>query len=371
MSVYFLTNSPHGLRDKMFDVDSERHKTLRAPNNIYWGELKLAFERFGVASHTFDFWNKNIARSDDVLFVMNHPGETFLWRVMYYFKFFKERGGHILARRRFLNENYRYFSKRILIQIEPWVAQPYVYKNLEEIRVSGVYTKIFIHSRGYGDAYGFFDYFQYWNRSIISSVFDEPKNKFLTLINGNVTPHAFSSIIQGRRFREFYGERLKAIRYFSVVPGFDLYGWRWDKMPRHPFYFYYGKYTRRAWKGAPEDKTKILGQYKFAICFENCEVPGWISEKIYDCFAAGCIPVYLGAPDIYSYVPAECFIDFRKFSVRSGATFNRKSYEGLHKFLVSLSDERLQEYRIAIKKFLASRTKEGKSADDFVKEVLV
>ncbi len=348
------------MRDRIFDASLAPKQALRAPNNIFWDEFGKALRRAGIIPHTFDLWNKDVAKPDDILFVMNHPGETFLWRAMYFLKFFKERGGFILARRRFLNDNYKFFSKRILLQIEPWVAMPYVYKHLEKIRASGVYTKIFLHSRGYGDAYGFFDYFQYWNRNITSDLFDSPKEKFLTLMNGNVTPHALSAKIKGRRFHEFYGERIKAIRYFSAVPGFDLYGWRWDKMPRHPFYFYYGKYAKKAWKGAPEDKTVALSPYKFSICFENCEAPSWISEKIYDCFAAGCIPVYLGAPDIADFVPPECFIDFRKF----------KSYEELHKFLVSLSEEKLQGYRNAIRAFLASRTKNGKTPDDFVKEIL-
>ena len=368
MNLYILTSNPHGLQDTMFDVDRDRAQTLRAPNNIYWTELKLALARVGVTAHTFDLWNKEVAGPDDILLVINHPGETFLWRAIYRIKFWRERGGHFLRKRRFLNDNYKYFAKRILIQIEPWVVQPYVYARIEKIRASGIYTKIFIHSRGYGGAYAFFDYFQYWNRSIVSSVFDEPKQKFLTFMNGNITPHALHATIGGKRFRELYGERLKAIRYFSAVPGFDLYGWRWNKMPRHPLYFYYGRYAKRVWRGTPEDKAKTLGQYKFSICFENCEVPGWISEKIYDCFAAGCIPIYLGAPDITSYVPADCFIDFRKFSAQDGS-ITKKSYEELHKFLVSLPGERLQQYREAIRSFLASRTK-SKSIDDFAKELL-
>lgn len=180
-------------------------------------------------------------------------------------------------------------------------------------------------------------------------------------MNGNAAPHSFRAKIQGQSCRELYGERLKAIRYFSAVPGFDLYGWRWDKMPKHPLYFHYGKYAKRAWKGSPEDKTKIMGEYKFAICFENCEAPGWISEKIYDCFAAGCIPVYFGAPDITSYVPAECFIDFRKF----------KNYKELHQFLSSLSGEEMSGYREAIRQFLVKSVKENKSIEDFAKAILI
>ncbi|MDP2598924.1 MAG: glycosyltransferase family 10, partial [Candidatus Liptonbacteria bacterium] len=314
MNLYVLTNSSHGLRDQFFDASSVRHHAVRAPNNIFWQEFGDALRRAGITPHTFDMWNKDVARPDDILVSMNHPGEPFLWRAMYYLKYFKQRGGHVLARNRFFYENYKYFSKRILLEIEPWVSQPYVFDRLDRIRDSGVYTKIILHCRGYGDSYGNFDYFRYWNKDITSHLFDAPKGKFLCIVNGNVTPHALWSRIGGKWYRELYGERLQAIRYFSEVPGFDLYGWRWDQMPRHPFYFYYGKYARKAWRGAPEDKTVAMAPYKFAICFENCEAPSWVTEKIYDCFSAGCIPVYYGAPDIAEIVPPECFIDFRKFA---------------------------------------------------------
>lgn len=370
MNLYFLPSNPHGLKDRMFDVESDRRQTLRAPNNIYWSELKIALEKLGVTVHTFDLWSKDLAKSDDVLLVMNHPGETFFWRALYSLKNFLTRKENFMAqKRKFLLQNYRHFSKRILIQIEPWVVQPYVYNDLEKTRSSGIYTNIFIHSTGYGKPYKFFDYFFYWNRSILSPVFDNPKNKFLALLNGNVAPHALHAKIQGKLFRELYGERLRAIRYFSRFPGFDLFGWRWDQRPRHPLYLHFGKYAKKAWRGSPEDKSKTLSEYKFSICFENCEVPGWISEKIYDCFAAGCIPIYLGAPDITAYVPASCFIDFRKFADFKGV-INETSYKKLHEFLNSLSDKKLQEYRDSIREFLISRTRGGKGVEDFAKELL-
>jgi hypothetical protein len=41
---------------------------------------------------------------------------------------------------------------------------------------------------------------------------------------------------------------------------------------------------------------------------------GWITEKIFDCFYSGTIPVYLGAPDIDDWIRADCFVDMRGFS---------------------------------------------------------
>ncbi|RTJ49124.1 hypothetical protein C3H65_09165 [Campylobacter jejuni] len=41
-------------------------------------------------------------------------------------------------------------------------------------------------------------------------------------------------------------------------------------------------------------KRKWLQNYKFNICFENSSAPGYTSEKIFQAFAAGCIPIYWG-----------------------------------------------------------------------------
>lgn len=45
-------------------------------------------------------------------------------------------------------------------------------------------------------------------------------------------------------------------------------------------------------------KEEGLCDYMFSIAMENCEVPGYFTEKILDCFATGTIPVYLGDPTI-------------------------------------------------------------------------
>ena len=52
----------------------------------------------------------------------------------------------------------------------------------------------------------------------------------------------------------------------------------------------------------------------FALCLENVQYPGYVTEKIIECYVAGVIPLYLGAPDIDSFVPKDSFIDLRNFS---------------------------------------------------------
>ncbi len=102
--------------------------------------------------------------------------------------------------------------------------------------------------------------------------------------------------------------------------------------------------SRRVWHGATDDKIATLGKYRFAICYENQILKGWITEKIFDCFRAGTVPVYWGAPDIDSHVPPDCFVDKRRFA----------SYPELRDFLHQLSPAEVQGYRDAGRRFLSS-----------------
>lgn len=52
-----------------------------------------------------------------------------------------------------------------------------------------------------------------------------------------------------------------------------------------------------------EDKLRFLRDYRFNICPENSDAPGYVTEKIWHAHAAGCVPVYWGSgnrpePDI-------------------------------------------------------------------------
>jgi hypothetical protein len=41
-----------------------------------------------------------------------------------------------------------------------------------------------------------------------------------------------------------------------------------------------------------DSKKNTLEKYKFSICYENArDIPGYITEKIFDCFFAGCVPI--------------------------------------------------------------------------------
>jgi alpha-1,3-fucosyltransferase 10 len=61
-------------------------------------------------------------------------------------------------------------------------------------------------------------------------------------------------------------------------------------------------------------KLATLAQYPFALAFENACEPDYVTEKIFDAYWAGAIPVYLGAPNIADFVPQGSFIDASRYA---------------------------------------------------------
>jgi len=183
------------------------------------------------------------------------------------------------------------------------------------------------------------------------------------------------AMIVGHKFKkhplELYTERIKAIRWFEENhPGdFDLYGIGWDK------YYFKGILSKLnrfdtlrkimkprfpSYKGPIESKKEIYKRYKFAICYENArDIPGYITEKIFDCFFAGCVPIYWGAPNITDHIPANTFIDRRNF----------KTYEKLYQYLKNMSDGECKGYLDAIKGFIKSDKIYPFSAEYFAKKI--
>ncbi len=142
---------------------------------------------------------------------------------------------------------------------------------------------------------------------------------------------------------DLYIERLKAVAQFAGRPDFDTFGQGWDRhhpaVPRrlHAAFL-------RAYRGLAHGKLATLAGYRFALCLENSSFPGYISEKIFDCFFAGTVPVYLGAPDVQDYIPADCYVDLGQFG----------DYAELERFLDSLDDASTRRYVEAATEFLRS-----------------
>ena len=53
-----------------------------------------------------------------------------------------------------------------------------------------------------------------------------------------------------------------------------------------------------------KSKLLLLARYKFYLAFENCNVEDYVSEKLFDGFFAGTVPIYMGAPNARRFLPA-------------------------------------------------------------------
>lgn len=133
---------------------------------------------------------------------------------------------------------------------------------------------------------------------------------------------------------EIYSERRKVARWFDghANTRMDVFGKPAMDTPNY--------------RGVSENKADTLSRYRYALCFENTYHPlwtrGYLTEKILDCMASLTIPVYYGCSNIEELVPADCFIDYRKFS----------SLEELDETLQSMSDEEYLGYTERMRSFV-------------------
>ncbi|NCP72633.1 MAG: hypothetical protein COW76_01130 [Shewanella sp. CG18_big_fil_WC_8_21_14_2_50_42_11] len=202
------------------------------------------------------------------------------------------------------------------------------------------------------------------------------KKKLGVLIAGNKKPKP--SLDLELLKLDLYNERERAIRWFEKnhLADFDLYGVGWDK------YRFTGPKVIRAlnrlpwvpqvtqklmglsypsYKGMVDHKKPVMEQYRFSICYENArDIPGYITEKIFDSFFAGCVPVYWGANNITDYIPKNCFIDKRKFA----------SYKELYEFLATMSGEVYMAYLDNIENYLNSEQALPFKSEGFVRTIM-
>lgn len=71
------------------------------------------------------------------------------------------------------------------------------------------------------------------------------------------------------------------------------------------------------------DKIRFIGQYKFTIAFENSMLPGYTTEKLFDCFKAGTIPIYWGNPEVTRDVNPKAFINCNDYGNDFDAVIQR------------------------------------------------
>lgn len=172
---------------------------------------------------------------------------------------------------------------------------------------------------------------------------------------------------------ELYSKRVEAIKWFEQhhIEDFEFFGIGWDEYKLQNKYInFVFKKTKLSklfkpdfpsYQGKVDSKKEVLERFKFAICYENArDIPGYITEKIFDCLFAGCVPVYWGANNIEDYVSKDCFVDAREFS----------SYDSMYNYLISMSDEEYLHRLDSIESYIQSGQIQQFSANTFVQSIL-
>lgn len=66
--------------------------------------------------------------------------------------------------------------------------------------------------------------------------------------------------------------------------------------------------------GDEKTKKEYIKHFKFNLCFDNSDYPGWITEKIIHPLIEGVIPIYWGCEDVGNDFNTKSFIHFRDFN---------------------------------------------------------
>lgn len=175
---------------------------------------------------------------------------------------------------------------------------------------------------------------------------------------------------------ELYSLRRKAITFFDGFDNyFDLYGKGFDqnivscfgdnilqRILRRLFLRNHQNFLINNYRGIAKNKIETVSRYKYSFVTENSKAQkGYITEKIFDSFIAGTIPIYFGPENITDYIPQNCFIDFRKFD----SLYSLKSY------IDQISTKEYNYFLDNIIRFLYSNRYEKFTQSSFVKSFML
>tara|TARA_R110002111_G_scaffold260215_4_gene331295 strand:- start:620 stop:1021 length:402 start_codon:yes stop_codon:yes gene_type:complete len=106
-----------------------------------------------------------------------------------------------------------------------------------------------------------------------------------------------------------------------------------------------------------ELKSEGTNPYMFQIAMENARRENYFADKIYDCFVAGTIPIYWGAPNVGDY-----------FDMRGILSFEHPAE--LKEILLSLNQEKYESMYDGVKENF-ERVKHYLRPDDLLYESII
>lgn len=174
-----------------------------------------------------------------------------------------------------------------------------------------------------------------------------------------------------------YAKRRETINWFqdNNPEDFDLFGLGWEAgtlafqtnpelqrlLRKFGLLRLFPRRKYSSWRGRVERKRDVLGDYRFGFCYENTtEIPGYITEKIFDVMMAGTVPVYLGPENAARHIPKGCFVDRRDFP----------DHAKLYAYLTNMPEACYRGYLEAIRDFLCGTKSYPFSINCFIETLL-
>jgi hypothetical protein len=229
-------------------------------------------------------------------------------------------------------------AKKILICEEPPVVVPQMY----EKEIFDLFDIVLTWNPDLVDNKKIFQFYYPVVKAPVRGLPTFKQRHILTQISGNK-----SSKVPN----ELYSLRRKAINYF-------------EKHPKKDFRFFGGGWsnTFRTYGGVVDSKLSVLQNYRFSLCFENTSrIRGYVTEKIFDCLQAGCVPVYFGATDINQYISSECYVRWENFN----------NFKDLYAYLEAMPKKEYLRYVKNARTFLASDRAKLFSMQHFVNTIML
>ena len=327
LTVYIDPSSEHFLQDRLFDAADPRLNRDGTLLPFVRVREQLAHEGIGV-------YTADRLRNGEHLGDVNH-----FWSI-----------GMLDSYRQFVGRSD--VSLRGFMLFEPPLVSPSMYAALPALTRD--FAEVFVHNTD-GDGYSLdgvdrarlrkFHWPQpyadvvepYWGRR-------ERSNRLVVIAGHHKPRHGLP---------EFYSRRIEAVAALSKLGCIDLFGRGWERWwGRSSMWLPYWLNRRglmRAYRGACESKLETLSNYRFSVCLENMPMEGYVTEKIFDCFYAGTVPIYQGGRGIEKYIPRNTFVDASAHS----------SWRGLWSAIESMPAQEWEAYRENARSFLRQ---EGKAA---------
>ena len=216
-------------------------------------------------------------------------------------------------------------DKMGVIVFEPVVVADWVWKPEFHARVAQVFTwdDSYIDNQKY-----FLMRYPFYSGAQMVEPLPFEKKKLCCFINGNKGSRHSQSLYEKRREDVEIWDK----HYSS---DFDFYGTDWSRS------------EYRTFKNEVPGHLKVptLRKYRFCLCYENMNnVCGWVTEKMFNCLEAGCVPVYMGVKNIDQFVPRNCYVAREQF----------ESNEHLHRYLKNMSKAEYEQYLENIRVYLKS-----------------